>query len=251
MARPKRAWEPHGLYHVFSRGSDRRRIVVDDRDLADLEHLLLDALVVTGVEELAWALMPNHWHGLFRCPDDPRACRHSCSASTIAIPCGRISAGIDGLPLREPLRLCRAAEGGAAALDAALPRQEPARGRARPVARGGAMDVVPGDGRPRPRPGRAPGRPGPACSTTTSTSRGCAMPTSSAARAAPPAVVASGRGAGGVAQAENGVRHHWPFKPGGRRARRRSSRTRSRGRACRRRRRSSHPGDARHRVPGA
>lgn len=72
MARPKRQWQPHGLYHVFSRGSDRRRIVVDDRDLADLEHLLLEALVVTGVEALAWAFMPNHWHGLFRCPDDPR-----------------------------------------------------------------------------------------------------------------------------------------------------------------------------------
>lgn len=65
-------WEPHGIYHVFSRGSDRRRIVTDDRDLADLEYLLLDALVATGAEALAWAFMPNHWHGLFRCPDDER-----------------------------------------------------------------------------------------------------------------------------------------------------------------------------------
>lgn len=72
MGRPNRAWEPHGLYHVFTRGSNRGPIVRDDRDLARLELILLEALVQTGVDALAWALMGNHWHALLRCPDDER-----------------------------------------------------------------------------------------------------------------------------------------------------------------------------------
>lgn len=70
MGRRGRQWQEHGLYHVFARGSNRCRLIVDDGDLADLEHLILEALVKTGVDAFAWALMPNHWHALVRCPDD-------------------------------------------------------------------------------------------------------------------------------------------------------------------------------------
>jgi putative transposase len=68
MPRAQRSWIEHGLYHVFSRGSNRGSVVVNTRDLVDLEGVLFRTLKATGAEALAWALMPNHWHAVLRSP---------------------------------------------------------------------------------------------------------------------------------------------------------------------------------------
>lgn len=61
-------WVEGSIYHVMSRGSDRRAVVHDEGDFVDLERILLAALAAEGVAAHAWVLMPNHWHGLLRCP---------------------------------------------------------------------------------------------------------------------------------------------------------------------------------------
>jgi REP element-mobilizing transposase RayT len=53
---------------VFSRGSNRRAVVVNDRDYVYLEAILLEALVSTEFDARAWSFMPNHWHGVFCAP---------------------------------------------------------------------------------------------------------------------------------------------------------------------------------------
>jgi REP element-mobilizing transposase RayT len=70
MPREKRDWVPGRLYHVMSRGSNRQPVVVNNGDYADFERILVKALDVCAVEAHAWAVMPNHWHGLVVCPAD-------------------------------------------------------------------------------------------------------------------------------------------------------------------------------------
>jgi REP element-mobilizing transposase RayT len=66
MARAWRIEYPGALYHVLSRGNERRDIFFDDRD----RHLFLTTLGEMsqrfGVEIFAYALMPNHYHLLMR-----------------------------------------------------------------------------------------------------------------------------------------------------------------------------------------
>jgi REP element-mobilizing transposase RayT len=68
MPRPNRTWIEEAPYHVFSRGSNRQAIFLNDVDFVDFEHLLRAAIRKHEISTFAWSLMPNHWHGLFRCP---------------------------------------------------------------------------------------------------------------------------------------------------------------------------------------
>src|SRR5262245_27153798 len=66
VPRPPRAWVPGGSYHVFSRGSNSHALFLYDGDRFDF---LVYAAVVTEryeLECLAYALMTNHCHFLFR-----------------------------------------------------------------------------------------------------------------------------------------------------------------------------------------
>ena len=71
MPRPPRAWVPGGIYHVFSRGSNRHALFVYDSDRIDL--LEYAAIVAERYELECWAyaLMTNHCHFLFRTPEVP------------------------------------------------------------------------------------------------------------------------------------------------------------------------------------
>lgn len=68
MGRKPREIEPGGIYHVFSRGTNRERIFWDD---ADYRFFLRMLDVVVGRYALvlyAYCLMPNHFHLLLKVP---------------------------------------------------------------------------------------------------------------------------------------------------------------------------------------
>jgi putative transposase len=66
MAREWRIEYKEAPYHVLSRGNERRNIVFEDRD----RHLFLDTLGEISqrfeFDLLAYVLMDNHYHLLFR-----------------------------------------------------------------------------------------------------------------------------------------------------------------------------------------
>lgn len=70
MGRPLREWVAGGVYHVFSRGSNRQAIFLYDSDRIDLLACFTRVAERYRLECLAYALMPNHSHYLLRTPDE-------------------------------------------------------------------------------------------------------------------------------------------------------------------------------------
>jgi putative transposase len=68
MPRERREWLEGGIYHVFSRGSNRQAIFLNDDDYVEFDTLLADALEFYDLDAFGWSLMPNHWHGIVRSP---------------------------------------------------------------------------------------------------------------------------------------------------------------------------------------
>ena len=68
MARPLRIDIPHGIYHVTSRGLERRSIVSDDLDRQRWTDLLGGVASRRDWRLYAWALMDNHYHLFLRVP---------------------------------------------------------------------------------------------------------------------------------------------------------------------------------------
>jgi len=68
MARPRREWIEGSIYHVFARGSNRQAIFLNEGDYVEFDMLLAATIRKHRLESFGWSLMPNHWHGLFRCP---------------------------------------------------------------------------------------------------------------------------------------------------------------------------------------
>jgi REP element-mobilizing transposase RayT len=68
MARSAREWIEGAIYHVYSRGSNRQAIFLNEGDYLEFELLLGDAFRTHRLECFGWSLMPNHWHGIVRCP---------------------------------------------------------------------------------------------------------------------------------------------------------------------------------------
>jgi putative transposase len=62
---------PGGIYHVFSRGSNRHALFLYDHDRIDLLEYTATVVERYELECLAFAFMTNHCHYLFRTPDDP------------------------------------------------------------------------------------------------------------------------------------------------------------------------------------
>ncbi len=67
MARARRDWIEGSIYHLFSRGSNRQAIFLNDGDYVEFDMLLGQAIRKHRIESFGWSLMPNHWHGIFRC----------------------------------------------------------------------------------------------------------------------------------------------------------------------------------------
>jgi REP element-mobilizing transposase RayT len=70
MARPRRIWIEGAIYHVFARGSNRQAIFLNEGDYVEFELLLASAVTAHELDCFGWSLMPNHWHGVLRCPPD-------------------------------------------------------------------------------------------------------------------------------------------------------------------------------------
>ena len=68
MATPRRDWVDGAIYHVYSRGSNRQAIFLNDGDYAEFETLLAAAIEKHTLDCFGWSLMPNHWHGILRAP---------------------------------------------------------------------------------------------------------------------------------------------------------------------------------------
>jgi REP element-mobilizing transposase RayT len=68
MGRPTRQWIEGSLYHVFSRGSNRQAIFLNEGDYVEFDMLLSAAVRTHRVDVFGCSLKPNHWHGIFRCP---------------------------------------------------------------------------------------------------------------------------------------------------------------------------------------
>ena len=66
MPRTKRLNIAGGVYHLFTRGIERKEIFKDDKDREEFLFRLADALKKTGSVCYAWALMPNHIHLMIR-----------------------------------------------------------------------------------------------------------------------------------------------------------------------------------------
>ena len=69
MSRPLRIEIENGIYHVTSRGWERRAIVRDDRDREEWFKLLDRVVIRFGWRFFAWVLMNNHFHLFFQTPE--------------------------------------------------------------------------------------------------------------------------------------------------------------------------------------
>ena len=69
MSRPLRIDIENGIYHVTSRGWERRVIVRDDRDREQWLSLLDRVAVRCGWQVFAWTLLDNHFHLFLRTPE--------------------------------------------------------------------------------------------------------------------------------------------------------------------------------------
>lgn len=69
MPRPKRIHYEGAVYHVTSRGNERRKIVMDDADRWMFIRLLGEMIEENKVICHAWVLMDNHYHLLLETPE--------------------------------------------------------------------------------------------------------------------------------------------------------------------------------------
>ena len=69
MARPLRLDFPGGLWHIISRGVERRDICLDDRDRRRFVNLLATVVAERRWVLHSWVLMSNHYHLLLETPE--------------------------------------------------------------------------------------------------------------------------------------------------------------------------------------
>jgi putative transposase len=68
MAKRRREWVEGGIYHVFSRGSNRQAIFLNGGDYVEFDTLLAESVRRYELDVFGWSLMPNHWHAVVRSP---------------------------------------------------------------------------------------------------------------------------------------------------------------------------------------
>lgn len=71
MARPLRLEHPGAVWHVTSRGNERREIFCDDHDRQDFLRQLAGVVTEFTWRLHAYVLMGNHYHLLFETSSNP------------------------------------------------------------------------------------------------------------------------------------------------------------------------------------
>ncbi len=71
MARPLRIEYPDAVYHVFSRGNERKAIFRSAQDYDLFLDILRDSALTYNVLVHAYSLMPNHFHILIHTGRSP------------------------------------------------------------------------------------------------------------------------------------------------------------------------------------
>jgi REP element-mobilizing transposase RayT len=71
MPRHRRLEVPGAVYHVITRGIERRDIFIDKGDYEEFLRRLKEGLESTGSKCYGWALMPNHFHLLIQTGKKP------------------------------------------------------------------------------------------------------------------------------------------------------------------------------------
>lgn len=66
MPRHKRLEIPGAIYHVITRGIERRKIFMDDADREEFIRRFIEALKDCGCKCYGWVLIPNHFHLVVR-----------------------------------------------------------------------------------------------------------------------------------------------------------------------------------------
>lgn len=69
MGRPLRIQYPGALYHITSRGTERKKIYLDDRDRIAFLEILKDYHERYGIFIHSYMLMDNHYHLILETPD--------------------------------------------------------------------------------------------------------------------------------------------------------------------------------------
>ena len=69
MSRNRREFAAGGIYHVFSRGSNRQAIFRYDSDRVDFLECLARVVARHELSCFAYCLMPNHFHLVLETPD--------------------------------------------------------------------------------------------------------------------------------------------------------------------------------------
>ena len=78
MPRRPREDFPDAVHHVYARGNEKRTVFLDDRDGEFFISRLKQNLSRWEIRCIAWALMPNHFHFLVRCPKGNLASLMQC-----------------------------------------------------------------------------------------------------------------------------------------------------------------------------
>lgn len=145
MARERREWIDGAIYHVFSRGSNRQAIFLNDGDYVEFDVLLADRTTHPRARRVR---LVAHAEPLAR--GRPVASRRSLGVHEEREPPLRSSVrsavGSNGTRLREPLRSRPAGDAGAAPLDSPVRGSEPGRGRSLRVSLRRQVDELPCNG---------------------------------------------------------------------------------------------------------
>jgi REP element-mobilizing transposase RayT len=66
MARPLRVEYPGAVYHITSRGNEKKSIFRDSLDREVFLEILIQSKRIYGIQILAYVLMDNHFHFLLK-----------------------------------------------------------------------------------------------------------------------------------------------------------------------------------------